>query len=121
MESKKETVHKPLLILFAWRRYPHLRFEAPSRGLSQLLYWRRIEVEDSRRVESKNVSFGLLRQKWQVDDFARQVEVEMRPIRSKQQLSVGLDHIERALKRLAIGRLHGLRRVPAVIAHIFRR
>src|ERR1700722_9015343 len=93
----------------------------PAKGRLQLLHRRWIEVEDSRRVEAKDVSLGLLREERQVGDLLRQIEIEMRPVRCVQKLGLGLDHVERTLKRLEVVRFHRLRRVPAMIAHVFGR
>src|SRR5580704_9355919 len=71
----------------------------------QLLHRRRIEIEDSRRVEAEDVSLGRLREEGQVGDLLWQIEIEMRPVRCVQQLGLGLDHVERTLERLEVVRL----------------
>jgi hypothetical protein len=77
---------------------------------SKLLHRRRIEIEDPRGVQPKNIPLGLLRDERQVGDLARHVEVEVRPVRREQKLRVRLDHVEGALQRLEVVRLHRLRR-----------
>ena len=66
-------------------------------GSRNLLHRLGVEAQEPRRVAAQDVALGLLGQERQVDDLARQVEIEVRPIRCIQQLGVRLDHVERAL------------------------
>src|SRR5436305_8479286 len=64
-----------------------------------LLRAARRQLEQAGRVAAENVVLGLLREKRQVPDPARHVEIPVRVIRGVEQLRLRVDHLEGAGER----------------------
>ena len=80
-----------------------------------------VEAEHAGGIAAEDVALGLLAQKRQVVDHARQVEVPVRVVGRPHQLRLGIDHLEgRFQDRLVVGFFHRLRRVEH-LAHVFAR
>src|SRR5262245_21532434 len=81
---------------------------AEAREVRPLLVGARRQLEQAGGGAAKDVVLGLFRQERQVPDAAGQVEVPVRIVRRIKQLSVGVDHLERACERAQVLGLHRL-------------